>query len=67
MMMLGIYMTGKSPFKYVYLHGLVRDEQGRKMSKSIGNVVNPLDLVEKYGADALRMAFGDEYDAGKRQ
>ena len=57
MMMLGIYMTGKSPFKYVYLHGLVRDEQGRKMSKSIGNVVNPLDLVEKYGADALRMAL----------
>lgn len=59
MMLLSIYLDeqGRSPFKYVYLHGLVRDEQGRKMSKSIGNVVNPLDLVEKYGADALRMAL----------
>ena len=57
MMMMGIYMTGKSPFKTVYLHGLVRDEQGRKMSKSVGNVINPLDLVEKYGADSLRMAL----------
>lgn len=59
MMLLSIYLDqkGRSPFKYVYLHGLIRDEQGRKMSKSIGNVVNPLDLVEKYGADALRMAL----------
>jgi valyl-tRNA synthetase len=57
MMLLGIYMTGKSPFKQVYLHGLIRDEQGRKMSKSIGNVINPLDMVDKYGADALRMAL----------
>ena len=57
MMLLGIYLTGKSPFKTVYLHGLVRDEQGRKMSKSIGNVINPLDVVEKYGADALRFAL----------
>ena len=57
MMLLGIYMTGKSPFKTVYLHGLVRDEQGRKMSKSIGNVINPLELCDKYGTDALRMAL----------
>lgn len=57
MMLLGIYLTGKSPFHSVYLHGLVRDEQGRKMSKSVGNVINPLDLVEKFGADALRMAL----------
>ncbi len=59
MMLLCIYLDGegRSPFKWVYLHGLVRDEQGRKMSKSIGNVVNPLDLVAKYGADALRMAL----------
>lgn len=57
MMMLEIYLTSKSPFKYVYLHGLVRDEQGRKMSKSVGNVINPLDLIEKYGTDALRMAL----------
>ncbi len=57
MMLLSIYLTDKSPFKWVYLHGLVRDEQGRKMSKSIGNVINPLDYVEKYGADALRIAL----------
>lgn len=57
MMMLGIYLTGKSPFKTVYLHGLVRDEKGEKMSKSKGNVVNPLKLSEAYGTDALRMAL----------
>ncbi len=57
MLMLGMYLTGNVPFKDVYLHGLVRDGQGRKMSKSVGNVVNPIDLVEKYGADALRMAL----------
>lgn len=57
MMILGIYLTNKSPFKTVYLHGMVRDEQGRKMSKSIGNVINPIDIVEKYGADALRFAL----------
>ncbi len=57
MMLLGIYLTGKSPFSKVYLHGLVRDEKGQKMSKSKGNVINPLDMVEKYGADAIRMAL----------
>jgi valyl-tRNA synthetase len=57
MMLLSIYLTGKSPFKDVYLHGLIRDEKGQKMSKSKGNVVNPLDIVEKYGADALRMSL----------
>jgi valyl-tRNA synthetase len=57
MMLLSQYLTGKSPFKDVYLHGLVRDSQGRKMSKSIGNVINPVDMAEKYGADALRMAL----------
>jgi len=57
MMLLGIYLTGKTPFRSVYLHGLIRDEQGRKMSKSIGNVINPIDMVDKYGADALRMAL----------
>jgi len=57
MMLLGIYVTGKSPFKTVYLHGLVRDEKGQKMSKSKGNVINPLDMVEKYGADAMRIAL----------
>jgi valyl-tRNA synthetase len=57
MMLMGIYLTNETPFQYVYLHGLIRDEKGRKMSKSIGNVLNPLDMVEKYGADALRMAL----------
>ena len=57
MIMLGLYRTGKIPFKYVYLHGLVRDNYKQKMSKSKGNVINPIDIVEKYGADALRMAL----------
>ena len=57
MVMLGIYTTGKIPFKYVYLHGLVRDKDKQKMSKSKGNVINPLGVVDLYGADALRMAL----------
>lgn len=57
MMMLGIYVTGKSPFKDIYLHGLVRDAQGKKMSKSKGNVISPLEISEKYGTDALRMGL----------
>ncbi|MBI2617468.1 valine--tRNA ligase [Candidatus Gottesmanbacteria bacterium] len=57
MIMLGLYMTGKEPFKIVYLHGLIRDAKGQKMSKSKGNVVNPLQMVDTYGADALRMAL----------
>ncbi len=50
-------MTGKVPFYYVYLHGLIRDEKGQKMSKSRGNVIDPLDMVEKYGTDALRFTL----------
>jgi valyl-tRNA synthetase len=57
MMMLGIYATGKSPFKDVYLHGLVRDAQGKKMSKSRGNVISPLEVSTEYGTDALRMGL----------
>ncbi len=57
MMLMGIYITGETPFKEVYLHGLVRDAKGQKMSKSKGNVINPLEVVEKFGADALRMAL----------
>ena len=56
MMMLGIYATGKVPFEVVLLHGLVRDKYGVKISKSKGNVIDPIEMVEKYGADALRMA-----------
>ncbi len=57
MMLLGIYLTDKSPFNDVYLHGLIRDQKGQKMSKSKGNVVNPLTIVETHGADALRLAL----------
>ncbi|MGN0325027.1 MAG: valine--tRNA ligase [Lachnospiraceae bacterium] len=49
--------TGKSPFKYVLIHGLVRDSQGRKMSKSLGNGIDPLEVIDKYGADALRLTL----------
>jgi valyl-tRNA synthetase len=54
MVMAGIEFTGKVPFPVVYLHGIVRDDQGRKMSKSLGNSPDPLDLMDRYGADALR-------------
>lgn len=57
MIMFGIYLTGKSPFKDVYLHGLVRALDGKKMSKSLGNVIDPLDYIGEYGADALRMGL----------
>jgi len=55
--MLGIYVTGKSPFKDIYLHGLVRDAKGKKMSKSKGNVISPLEVSNEYGTDALRMGL----------
>ena len=57
MMMMGIHFMGKEPFSEVYIHALVRDEKGQKMSKSKGNVVDPLDLVDKYGADSLRFTL----------
>lgn len=57
MIMLGMYRTGKIPFSTVYLHGIVTARDGRKMSKSKGNVISPLELTEKYGTDALRMAL----------
>jgi len=57
MVMLGIYETGKIPFVNILLHGLVNDPLGKKMSKSKGNAVNPLELVDQYGADAVRFAL----------
>ncbi|MRG73606.1 valine--tRNA ligase [Alphaproteobacteria bacterium HT1-32] len=57
MMMMGIEFMGTEPFHTVYLHGLVRDENGQKMSKSKGNVIDPLSLIDKYGADALRFTL----------
>ncbi len=53
----GLEQMGKEPFKHVLIHGLVRDAQGRKMSKSLGNGIDPLDVIEKYGTDALRYAL----------
>ena len=57
MMFSGLEHTGKVPFRDVLIHGLVRDEQGRKMSKSLGNGIDPLEMIEKYGADSLRLSL----------
>ncbi|KAM0850075.1 hypothetical protein ACQ4PT_053316 [Festuca glaucescens] len=57
MVMMGIEFTGTVPFSYVYLHGLIRDSEGRKMSKSLGNVIDPLDTMKEYGTDALRFTL----------
>ncbi len=57
MVMMGLYRTGEVPFRHVVLHGLVNDPLGKKMSKSKGNVVNPIELAHQYGADAIRMAL----------
>ncbi len=57
MMMAGLEFMGKEPFKEVYIHGIVRDESGAKMSKSLGNAVDPIQIIDEYGADALRFAI----------
>jgi valyl-tRNA synthetase len=57
MMMMGTHFMKEVPFRDVFIHGLVRDEKGRKMSKTLGNVMDPLELIEKYGADALRFTL----------
>ncbi|HDH63353.1 MAG TPA: valine--tRNA ligase, partial [Firmicutes bacterium] len=57
MIMFGMYFMKEEPFKHVYLHGLIRDERGKKMSKTLGNVIDPLELLDKYGADATRYTF----------
>ncbi|MGH2684218.1 MAG: valine--tRNA ligase, partial [Actinomycetota bacterium] len=57
MIMSGLYLRGDVPFRHVLIHGLVRDERNRKMSKSLGNVIDPLEFIERYGADALRFSL----------
>ncbi len=57
MILMSTALVGEVPFKQVYLHGLVRDEQGRKMSKSLGNIIDPLDMIAKYGTDAVRLSL----------
>ena len=57
MILMTTYTLGVVPFKTVYLHGLVRDEKGKKMSKSLGNIIDPLDMIEKYGTDATRLSL----------
>ena len=65
MMMFGIYTMGKVPFHAIFLHGLIRDPKGAKMSKSKGNVVDPLEIMKDYGADALRLALTSMGKAGR--
>ncbi|MFA6436380.1 MAG: valine--tRNA ligase, partial [Candidatus Gracilibacteria bacterium] len=57
MVLMTTYLTNEIPFETVYLHGLVRDKEGRKMSKSLGNGIDPLDMIEKYGTDAVRLSL----------
>lgn len=67
MIMLGLYCTDQVPFEHVYLHGMVLDEKGQKMSKSKGNVINPMDIVAEYGSDALRLGIVASRSAGQNQ
>ena len=67
MIMLGIYCTGQIPFREVYLHGMVLDEHGQKMSKSKGNVINPMDIIAEFGSDAFRLGIIAARSAGQNQ
>jgi valyl-tRNA synthetase len=67
MLMFGLYNTGEVPFKDVYLHGLILDEHGQKMSKSKGNVINPMDKIDTYGSDAFRLGIISGTTAGGNQ
>jgi valyl-tRNA synthetase len=65
MIMMGLEFNKDVPFRKVYIHGLIRDSQGRKMSKSLGNSIDPVEMIEKYGADALRFTFLAQIASGK--
>ncbi len=67
MIMFALYRTGQVPFKHVYMHGMVLDEKGQKMSKSKGNVINPMDILGEYGSDALRIGIVSKRSAGQNQ
>lgn len=67
MLMLSLHVTGEIPFKTVYLHGMVLDEAGQKMSKSKGNVINPMELIAEYGSDALRLGLIASRSPGQNQ
>ncbi len=64
MVIFGLYLAGKAPFPYVYLHGMINDEKNQKMSKSKGNVISPIDLCDEFGTDATRMALAIGATAG---
>lgn len=67
MIMLGLYRTGQVPFRHVYLHGMVNDERNQKMSKSKGNVINPMEAISEYGSDALRLGIIANRSAAQSQ
>lgn len=67
MVMLSLYITDKVPFKEVYLHGMVLDDKGQKMSKSKGNVINPMETISQYGSDALRLGITASRSPGQSQ
>ena len=64
--MMGLHFRGEVPFRDVYIHALVRDEKGAKMSKSRGNVIDPLHLIDRFGADALALHLVGDGGAGAR-
>ena len=66
MMMMQLELVGEVPFRDVYIHALVRDEKGKKMSKSLGNVLDPIELIDEFGADAVRFTLAVDGGDGAR-